>query len=230
MNKIPVSLFVVAFFGGIYACTHEGTYPNGGIPPPTVSINCHPDSVYFTNEVMPIIASNCATSGCHDAVTRADGVDLTNYTKIMKYVKAGNAPQSKLYKIIIDTDPGDRMPPPPLSPMTATQIAKIKKWIDQGAKNNFCIGSCDTSKFTYAAVIKPIMDNKCVGCHKPGNLGGNVNLSTYIGTKAVALNGTLLGSIAHQSGFSPMPKNSAKLSNCEITHVSRWIAAGSLNN
>jgi len=230
MNKVPVSLFVVVLFGGIYACTHEPTDPNAGVPPPTVSINCNPDTVYFTNEVMPIIASNCAMSGCHDAVTRADGVELTNYTKIMKYVKAGNAPQSKLYKVIITTDPGDRMPPPPLSPMTTAQIAKIRKWIDQGAKNNSCIGSCDTSKFTYAAVIKPIMDNKCVGCHKPGNLGGNVDVSTYIGTRAVALNGTLLGSIAHQSGFSPMPKNSAKLSNCEITQVSRWIATGSLNN
>jgi hypothetical protein len=48
--------------------------------------------------------------------------------------------------------------------------------------------------------------------------------------RTVALNGKLYGSIAHQAGFSPMPKNGAKLSDCEITQVQRWIAAGSLNN
>jgi len=221
---------MLVFIGGIYACTHEPTNPNGGSTPPTVSTNCNPDSVYFTNEVMPIIASNCAMSGCHDAITRAEGVVLINYATVMEYVRAGRATSSELYEVIISTNPDKRMPPPPRSPLTAAQIAKIQKWINQGAKNNSCIGSCDTTQFTYAAVIKPIMDNKCAGCHKAGNLGGNVDVSTYNGTKVVALNGKLLGSIAHQAGFSPMPKNSAKLSDCEITQVRRWITAGSLNN
>lgn len=226
--RIPILLIVLVFVGGIFACTHEPTNPNS--TPPTVSTICSPDSVYFVNEVMPIISSNCAMSGCHDAITRAEGVVLINYATVMEYVRAGRATSSELYEVIIATNPDKRMPPPPRSPLTATQIAKIQKWINQGAKNNSCIGSCDTTQFTYAAVIKPIMDNKCAGCHKTGNLGGNVDVSTYNGTKVVALNGKLLGSISHQAGYSPMPKNSAKLSDCEITQVRRWIAAGSLNN
>ncbi len=228
--RIAIPFLLLVFFAQFFACTHEPTSPNGNTNPSTISSNCNPDSVYFVNDVMPIIASNCAMSGCHDAVTRADGVDLTSYAKIMQYVRAGSASRSELYEVIVETDPDDRMPPPPRSPLTATQIAKIQKWINQGAKNNSCIGSCDTTQFTYAAVIKPIMDNKCAGCHKAGNLGGNVDVSNYNGTKVVALNGKLLGSISHQTGFSPMPKNSAKLSDCEITQVRRWIAAGSLNN
>ena len=226
-NYFTSALVVTAL---LLACTHETTNPNSPSNTPTVSTTCSPDSVYFVNEVLPIINSNCAMSGCHDAATRADGVQLTSYSTIMKYVKAGNAADSKLYKVIIDTDPGDRMPPPPRSPLTAAQIAKIQKWINQGAKNNSCASSCDANVFTYSGAVKTMLDTKCVGCHSSTNPGGNINLSTYASVRTVALNGKLYGSIAHQTGFSPMPKNSAKLSDCEITQVQRWIAAGALNN
>lgn len=122
------------------------------------------------------------------------------------------------------------MPPPPMPPMTSAQKALIQKWINQGAKNNSCIASCDTAVFTYSGAVKPIMDNKCVGCHNPSNLGGNIDVSTYNAVKVIALNGKLYGSIAHQNGYSPMPKNSAKLSDCEIRQVQKWITAGSQNN
>jgi mono/diheme cytochrome c family protein len=74
------------------------------------------------------------------------------------------------------------------------------------------------------------MDSKCSGCHNPSNLGGNINVSTYTAIRVIALNGKLYGSVAHLAGYSPMPKNSAKLSDCEIRQVQKWIAAGSLNN
>ncbi|MFM8805871.1 MAG: c-type cytochrome domain-containing protein [Sphingomonadales bacterium] len=226
-NYIVLALLVATL---ILACTHETTNPNSPSNTPSFSSTCSSDSVYFVNEVLPIINSNCAMSGCHDAATRADGVQLTSYSTIMKYVKAGNAADSKLYKVIIDTDPGDRMPPPPRSPLTAAQIAKIQKWINQGAKNNSCGSSCDANVFTYSGAVKLMLDTKCVGCHSATSPGGNINLLTYASVRTVALNGKLYGSIAHQSGFSPMPKNSAKLSDCEITQVQRWIAAGALNN
>lgn len=226
----PIIATILTSLVVFLACTHEPPAPNAPVVPPSVSNNCSPDTVYFTNEVLPIIASNCAMSGCHDATTRADGVVLTNYSQIMEYVRAGNANRSELYEVMIDTDPNDRMPPPPMSPLSSAQLAKVQKWINQGAKNNSCVGSCDTTTFTYNAVIKPMMETKCVGCHKPGNLGGNIDLSTYAPTKVVALNGKLLGSISHQPGYSPMPKNGAKLQDCEITQVRKWITAGALNN
>lgn len=227
-NYLLLSILLAVFI--VFACTHEPTSPNGGGSVPTISANCSSDSVYFVNDVMPIIASNCAMSGCHDAATRADGVDLTSYAKIMNYVRAGSATRSELYEVIVDTDPDKRMPPPPRSPLTAAQMAKIQKWINQGARNNSCTSGCDTTQFTYAAVVKPMLDNKCVGCHKAGSLGGNVDLSTYTGTRVVALNGKLVGSIMHQVGYSAMPKNMAKLSDCEITQVRKWVTAGALNN
>ncbi|MFM8591889.1 MAG: c-type cytochrome domain-containing protein [Sphingomonadales bacterium] len=226
-NYVALALVIAAL---LVACTHETTGPNSPANTPSFSTTCSSDSVYFVSEILPIINSNCAMSGCHDAATRADGVQLTSYSTIMKYVRAGNAARSELYEVIIETDPGDRMPPPPRSPLTATQIAKIQKWINQGAKNNSCGSSCDANVFTYSGAVKPMLDTKCVGCHSATSPGGTINLSTYALVRTVALNGKLYGSIAHQAGYSPMPKNSAKLSDCEITQVQRWIAAGSLNN
>lgn len=219
----------------LYACRHEilnpgtgGGNTGGGGNPLPVS-NCNPDSVYFANQVMPIISSNCTMSGCHDNITHADGVNLTTYTQIIKYVKAGNPGGSKLYTVLNKTG-GDRMPPPPRAALTAEQKALIQKWITQGAKNNSCIAACDTAVFTFSSAVKKIMDTKCVGCHNPTNLGGNIDLSTYTGVKAVALNGKLYGSVAQQSGYSPMPKNSTKLSDCEIRQIQKWINAGAPNN
>ncbi len=215
------------------ACRHELLDPNpgngnsGGNPPPTSF--CSPDTAYFVNDIMPIIASNCTMSGCHDNITHADGVILTNYTNIIRYVIPGNAAGSKLYKVL-NKSGDERMPPPPMQALTTSQKALIEKWINQGAKNNNCIGACDTAVFTYSGAVKPIMDRKCVGCHNPSNLGGNIDLSTYSAVRTVAQNGKLYGSVAQQPGFSPMPKNSPKLSDCEITQIQKWIAAGSLNN
>jgi hypothetical protein len=217
----------------IIACRHEipGVNNNGsgsGTIPPAVT-PCSPDSVYFVNQVMPLISSNCTTSGCHDNISQADGVNLTTYAKIMQYVVTGNAANSKLYKVIIKTG-SDRMPPTPMPAFTTAQKTIIQKWINQGAKNNNCIANCDTSVFTYSGAIKPMMDNKCVGCHNPASLGGGIDVSTYAAVRVIALNGKLYGSVAHASGYSAMPKNAAKLSVCEIRQVEKWITAGSLNN
>jgi len=236
MKHKHILIFSLVFATGLIvlnACRHEipdlgtGTGGGGGTPLPVST--CNPDSVYFASQVMPIISSNCTMSGCHDAITHADGVNLTSYTNIMRYVVVGNASNSKLYTVL-NKSGSDRMPPPPMPALTTAQKALIQKWITQGAKNNSCIGACDTATFTYSGAIKPIMDNKCAGCHNPANLGGNIDISTYSTVRVVALNGKLYGSVSHQAGYSPMPKNSTKLSDCEIRQVQKWIAAGSLNN
>ena len=217
--SVVVTLAVVS----LAACRHEVFAPYGGA---TVSINCSSDTVYFVNDVQPLLNSNCAMSGCHDNASHKEGVRMTDYANIMEEVRAGNASNSKLYRVIADGS----MPPRPMQPFTTAQKALIQKWINQGAKNNMCLSRCDTNSFTYAGAVKPLLDSKCVGCHSPGNLGGNVDLSTYTGTRTVALNGKLYGSIAQLTGYSPMPKNGTKLSTCEIRQVQRWIQAGALNN
>lgn len=218
------STLILSLVSGLFliGCRHEILPPYGGA---TVSETCSPDSVYFVNDVQPLLNSNCAMSGCHDNASHKEGVRMTDYANIMEEVRAGSASNSKLYRVIADGS----MPPRPMNPFTTAQKALIQKWINQGAKNNMCMSRCDSNSFTYAAAIKPLIDTKCVGCHGSGNSTG-VDLSTYTGTRTVALNGRLYGSIAQLTGFSPMPKNSSKLSTCEIRQVQRWIQAGAPNN
>mgnify|MGYP003352320102 CR=1 FL=1 len=84
--------------------------------------------------------------------------------------------------------------------------------------------------FTFNATIFPLIKNKCNGCHATAASGGGILLATYDQIKAMVQSGQLMGSIERLSGYSPMPKWSNKLPDCEIMQVKKWIAAGILNN
>jgi hypothetical protein len=185
-------------------------------------------TVCFESSVLPIFISSCARSGCHDALTREEGYALDNYNNIVrKGIKPGNANGSELYNVLFESG-DDQMPPD--APLSQAQKDSIAAWINQGAKNTVnCNCSCDPTEFTYAAIVQPIMTNQCVGCHKPGSLGGNIDLSTYSLVKVQVDNGKLLGSITHAVGFVPMPQGT-KLSECQITQIKTWIDSGAPNN
>lgn len=185
-------------------------------------------TVCFESSVLPIFISSCARSGCHDASTREEGFVLDRYNNIIrKGIVPGNANESKLYRVLFESGE-DQMPPD--APLSKAQKDSIAAWINQGAKNTVnCNCSCETTQFTYAAIIQPIIVNQCVGCHKPGSLGGNIDLSTHALVKAQVTNGKLIGSITHAVGYSAMPKGT-KLSDCQITQIKNWIDAGATNN
>ena len=184
-------------------------------------------AVCFESSVLPIFLTSCARGGCHDAATQEEGYVLDNYNNIVrKGINPGNASDSKLYKVLFGGD--DRMPPD--GPLSQAQKDSIAAWINQGAKNTVdCYCSCDPTKFTYGAIIQPIITNQCVGCHRPESLGGNIDLSMHSKVLVQVNNGQLLGSITHTLGYSPMPQGS-KLSDCQISQIKQWIDAGALNN
>ncbi len=185
-------------------------------------------TVCFESSVLPIFISSCARSGCHDAITKEEGFVLDNYNNIVrKGIVPGDANESKLYKVLFESG-DDRMPPD--APLSQAQKDSIAAWINQGAKNTVnCNCACDATKFTYAAIVQPIIANQCVGCHKPGSLSGNIDLSSYSLVMVQVNNGKLFGSISHSVGYSPMPQGT-KLSDCQISQIKSWIDAGALNN
>jgi uncharacterized membrane protein len=171
-------------------------------------------------------------SGCHDAITHKEGIRLDNYANIISSggIQVSNPTNSKIYRVMVNTGE-NQMPPPPAAVMTSTQLATISKWIGQGAKNNSCIESgCDTANVKYSTHIKPIIQNACQGCHSGTAPGGGINLATYAGVKAIADNGKFLGSISQLTGYSAMPKNGSKLTDCQITMVKLWINQGAPEN
>jgi mono/diheme cytochrome c family protein len=229
-STLIMSVFVIAL---ITSCKHHipGITDNGESNPPATS-TCSPDTVYFQQQVLPVLVSNCAMIGCHDNASHQEGIVLTSYSGIMSAgIRAGNPYSSRIYKKIIEPNPGDRMPPPPRNPLTQAQIDLINKWITQGARNNSCLNaSCDTANVTYSISIRSIISNKCQGCHSSSSAGGGYDFTTYSGVKARIDDGKLWGSVNYMPGYSPMPKNGTKLSTCELAKIKKWIDAGAANN
>lgn len=212
-----ISLFAASLLGT--ACKH---YPE--VVPTTRA--CSPDTVYFQNQVLPILVSNCAMSGCHDANSHKEGVNLTSYAKVMSTggVKAGNSGDSELYSQIVSGEM------PPSGNLSAAQMALIEKWISQGALNLACVDACDTLNVTYTSTISSILQNNCNGCHSGASPSGNIDLSTYNGVKTVALNGRLYGSVSFTTGYKAMPQSGNKLPDCQIIAIDKWIKAGAPQN
>lgn len=235
--KIKLNLFIVILVG-LLSCKHEPINPNTNTLPTNkakVSINCSTDSVYFENDILPIIISNCAMAGCHDANSSKDGVILDNYLNIIATgeIIAGNASKSELFEVITEKKSDKIMPPPPNQPLTAEQINKIEQWINQGALNNKCqpdSSNCDTANVSFANSIMPLIDTYCKGCHSGSAPSAGILLTNYPEIKAQADNGYLLGVIDHRNGFKPMPQGGNKIAQCDIDKISAWINQGTLNN
>lgn len=218
------------------SCKHEipgsntGGNSGGGTNPPQAN-SCSPDSIYFQQQVLPVFISNCAMSGCHDVTSHQDGIILSTYEGIRGEVKPWDLNDSEIWEKINESDPGDRMPPPPRNPVSTEQKDIIRKWILQGAQNNSCVNaSCDTTNVKYSTVIKGIINNKCQGCHSGTSAGGGFDFSSYGGVKARVDDGRLWGAVNHMIGYSPMPKNGTKLSSCELSQIKKWMDAGAPNN
>jgi hypothetical protein len=91
---------------------------------------------------------------------------------------------------------------------------------------------CDTNVFTYSQKVEPILNTYCYGCHgqtSPSSgitLEGYTTLISYINTNKARF----LGSINRTGSYSFMPQNANKLSDCNLTIINKWIAAGTPNN
>jgi len=216
-NKGPVYVTIIILTFFLFSCRHE----------PLLS----PDSptVCFQDQVLPLIRSNCAIPGCHDAGS-GEAPALTDFDNISQYVTPEKPNQSKLYKVTITTSVlVEFMPPSPQDPLKQNQIDLISIWILQGAINNSC--ECDTSKYNYSADIAPIIEYYCSGCHSGTNPQGGISLTTkeqvkVYGAIPAGMPGSLLGAITHDPNNFPMPKNDVPLSDCKITQITNWIQHG----
>jgi hypothetical protein len=92
--------------------------------------------------------------------------------------------------------------------------------------------TCVTDSMSLQNNIVPIFERNCYVCHSVANgpNNGNVILEEYSELVKYANNGQLVGAINHESGFSFMPKNAAKLGNCDIAKIEQWVLDGALNN
>ncbi len=88
--------------------------------------------------------------------------------------------------------------------------------------------SCDTSNVTYTLSVAPVMAGYCNSCHATGSASGNIVTDNY--ASVVADIARIRGAVNHVSGFSPMPQNGGKLSDCDLSKIDIWIRQGKLKN
>lgn len=122
------------------ACSKSSNNSNPTSPSPSDT------TISFQSQVQPIFTKNCAVPGCHVVggiapmslqPGKAYG-DIVNQPSIEQppyvIVKPFDADSSYLY-LKITGRAGTRMPLNK-APLDSADIATIKTWIDQGAKNN----------------------------------------------------------------------------------------------
>ncbi len=85
----------------------------------------------FERDIQPIFAKRC--SGCHGPQQQMNGLRLDQRDAAMKAIQPGNSAASKLIARITSTKKGFAMPPAG-APLTGTEIANLRAWIDDGAK------------------------------------------------------------------------------------------------
>lgn len=89
---------------------------------------------------------------------------------------------------------------------------------------------CDTTGMQYSTDVLPILQTNCYRCHGNGIVTGGVTLDGYANLHARVVNGDLVGAITHAAGYTPMPFDGGKLSDCDIAKIRAWINEGAPDN
>jgi hypothetical protein len=111
-------VLVPVIAGSCYRDKEELLYPGS-----TQTVDCATVPATFKADVLPLITSQCAIPGCHDA-TASGGFIFQNYTQI------------NTAKDLIYTQAVVQKTMPPTGPLLPADVNKLKCWIDGGALNN----------------------------------------------------------------------------------------------
>lgn len=80
----------------------------------------------YTKTIKPFLDATCATSGCHDATTAAEGIRLDNYSNAKKEFVDGNS----LCAVNHDCKPM----PQGLAKLPTSTLNMLACWVKEGAK------------------------------------------------------------------------------------------------
>ena len=111
---------------------------------PALLVGCGDEPVSFSQEVKPVLDKHCVE--CHQvggAGYGASGLSMVSYEDLMKGTEAGpmviggDVEGSNLVVLMEGrADPSISMPHGSMDSVPSEQIALVKKWIAEGARNN----------------------------------------------------------------------------------------------
>lgn len=122
-------LLKVALFAGIWLA-NSCYYDNREDLYQFLQTPCELDAVSYTTHIQPLLASQCAYSGCHAGPASAAGLDLSTHAGASAGVLNGQVINR------IERANGEAGQMPPSGKMGDCQINQIKEWALAGAPNN----------------------------------------------------------------------------------------------
>ena len=116
------------------ACKDQITDPN------TNPIVFPASNVSFSQHVQPLFTQRCAFVGCHAGSNPMAGLDLSSpaYNALLNHQPRLFTVGASGNSLLIERLDGRIAPQMPFNsqPLNTNQLAGMKKWIDEGAKNN----------------------------------------------------------------------------------------------
>ncbi|MFU8843257.1 MAG: hypothetical protein ACNA7V_05560 [Bacteroidales bacterium] len=117
---VSLAAFALTMMQSCYYDNEEELYPVAG--------NCDTTNVTYSGTVVPIMANTC--NSCHGSSIAQGGIRTDNYTDLKTI-----ADNDRLWGAI-NHETGYRPMPDNLPKMNDCNLAKIRKWLDDGALNN----------------------------------------------------------------------------------------------
>ena len=203
-------------------------------------------AVDFVKDVQPILEVHCTK--CHGEDQKKGGLRLHTLADTLKggdngtALVAGKSKDSKLYTATtLKSEDDGFMPPPKEGPLPKEQQAKLREWIDAGAKWPAGLKLGVVKKINFAKDIQPIFEFNCVACHRDGYIKGGLRMDT----RELAFKGGDGGAgvVPFQAEKSPVytsithpiedervmpPKAKERLTKEEIEFVKLWIQQGAV--
>jgi hypothetical protein len=204
------------------------------------------DTVCFNTQILPILQTSCAMSGCHDG--SQEGFSASDYESVMRSVVAGKPRSSKLYTVL-STLYGENMMPPN-HPLTKDQRMLIEIWILQGAPKKICTadttggggggggGVILSDSVCFVQKILPVLVSSCgtTGCHdassqREGYVFADYATIVHKGILPFNANGSRVYKAITNSGEDRMPPSGyTALTSKQIADLKTWINDGALNS
>jgi len=120
-NKTVAVLFLFAAATVVQSCYYdkeELLYPGSN-----AAVDCNTVNARFSADVLPLVSTKCAITGCHDA-TASGGLTFGSYSQVSSA------------KDRINTRAVVEKTMPPTGPLQPAEINIIKCWLQNGAPNN----------------------------------------------------------------------------------------------
>lgn len=129
-RNAPAAVRLATTIGGL--CLFTGCYHDNieELYPAAPGATCDTVDVAYTAVVQPIVAQNCAFSGCHAGSPAAAGINLETYSGLQAIAANGD-----LVGVITHASGYSPMPKN-ASKLPDCSIAQIRSWVASGAPEN----------------------------------------------------------------------------------------------